>query len=99
MEFLKPEGSPRDPADGEPATVFRYDLVWEFVSAIVEGRPAVIDLHFFNQVGNKLDRDHDIHDCHPYSISESTSNSAMSLTMRCSAPATVLVASSKRGIS
>jgi predicted dehydrogenase len=40
-EFLKPPGSPRDPSQGEPATVFRYDLVWEFVSAIVEGRPAV----------------------------------------------------------
>ncbi len=40
-EFLKPKGSPRDPSDGEPATVFRYDLVWEFVSAIVEGRDAV----------------------------------------------------------
>ncbi len=39
-EFLKPEGSWRDPAEGEPATVFRYDLVWEFVSAIVEGRAA-----------------------------------------------------------
>ncbi len=39
--FLKPEGSPRDPAEGEPATVFRYDLVWEFVSAIVEKRQAV----------------------------------------------------------
>ena len=38
-EFLKPADSPRDPAQGEPATVFRYDLVWEFVSAIV-GRPA-----------------------------------------------------------
>ena len=24
-----------------PSTVFRYDLVWEFVSAIVEGRDAV----------------------------------------------------------
>ena len=24
-----------------PATVFRYDLMWEFVSAIVEGRDAV----------------------------------------------------------
>ena len=43
-EFLKPADSPRDPADGEPATVFRYDLVWEFVSAIVEGRPAVPEL-------------------------------------------------------
>lgn len=40
-EFLKPADSPRDPSQGEPATVFRYDLVWEFVSAIVEGRPAV----------------------------------------------------------
>lgn len=40
-EYLKPEGSPRDPSQGEPATVFRYDLVWEFVSAIVEGREAV----------------------------------------------------------
>jgi predicted dehydrogenase len=40
-EFLKPEESPRDPNRGEPATVFRYDLMWEFVSAIVEGRDAV----------------------------------------------------------
>ncbi|MFO0903521.1 MAG: Gfo/Idh/MocA family oxidoreductase [Pirellulales bacterium] len=39
-EFLKPEGSPRDPSQGEPATVFRYDLMWEFVSAIVERREA-----------------------------------------------------------
>jgi predicted dehydrogenase len=41
VEFLKPPGSPRDPAQGAPATVFRYDLVWEFVSAIVERRDAV----------------------------------------------------------
>jgi predicted dehydrogenase len=41
LEFLKPTGSPRDPSLGEPATVFRYDLVWEFVSAICEGRKAV----------------------------------------------------------
>jgi len=40
-EFLKPSGSPRDPSEGEPPTVFRYDLAWEFVSAIVEGRDAV----------------------------------------------------------
>jgi predicted dehydrogenase len=40
-EFLKPEGSPRDPSQGAPATVFRYDLMWEFISAIVEARPAV----------------------------------------------------------
>jgi predicted dehydrogenase len=40
-EFLKPAGSPRDPAAGKAATVFRYDLVWEFVSAIVEDRESV----------------------------------------------------------
>jgi predicted dehydrogenase len=40
-QFLKPPDSPRDPAAGPPATVFRYDLMWEFISAIVEGRPAV----------------------------------------------------------
>ncbi len=40
-EFLKPADSPRDPSVGAPATVFRYDLMWEFVSAIVEKRPAV----------------------------------------------------------
>lgn len=40
-EFLKPAGSPRDPAKGVPSTVFRYDLAWEFVSAIVEKRDAV----------------------------------------------------------
>ncbi len=40
-EFLKPADSPRNPAEGKPATVFRYDLVWEFVSAIVSGRDAV----------------------------------------------------------
>jgi predicted dehydrogenase len=40
-EFLKPAGSPRDPNQGQPATVFRYDLIWEFVSAIVDRRAAV----------------------------------------------------------
>lgn len=40
-EFLVPKGSPRDPRQGLPSTVFRYDLVWEFVSAIVEGRAAI----------------------------------------------------------
>jgi predicted dehydrogenase len=40
-EFLKPVDSPRDPNAGEPATVFRYDLMWEFVSAIVGRRDAV----------------------------------------------------------
>ena len=40
-EFLKPAGSPRNPREGKPATVFRYDQMWEFVSAIVERREAV----------------------------------------------------------
>lgn len=39
-EFLRPTGSPRSLTDGEPATLFRYDLMWEFVSAICEGRDA-----------------------------------------------------------
>ena len=39
-EFLKPADSPRDPELGEPATVFRYDLMWEFISAIVARRQA-----------------------------------------------------------
>jgi predicted dehydrogenase len=40
-QFLVAPGSPRDPTQGVPSTVFRYDLVWEFVSAIVERRDAV----------------------------------------------------------
>jgi len=39
-EFLVWPGSPRNPDDGEPSTVFRYDLVYEFISAIVEERDA-----------------------------------------------------------
>ncbi|MGL5094858.1 MAG: Gfo/Idh/MocA family protein, partial [Planctomycetia bacterium] len=40
-EFLVAPGSPRDPAAVPPSVGFRYDLVWEFVSAIVEGRDCV----------------------------------------------------------
>jgi hypothetical protein len=40
-EFLVWPGSPRKPREGVPSTVFRYDLVYEFVSAIVEKRDAV----------------------------------------------------------
>ncbi len=40
-EFLVIPGSPRKPHEGVPSTVFRFDLVYEFVSAIVEGRNAV----------------------------------------------------------
>ncbi len=40
-QYLVPAGSPRDPKFGVPATVFRYDLMWEFVSAITQQREAV----------------------------------------------------------
>jgi hypothetical protein len=40
-EFLIVPGTPRNPKEGVPSTVFRYDLVYEFTSAIVEDRPAV----------------------------------------------------------
>jgi predicted dehydrogenase len=40
-EYLVIPGSPRDPKEGNPSTVFRYDLVYELTSAIVEDRPAV----------------------------------------------------------
>ncbi len=39
-EFLKVPGSPRDPHAGDPLQVFRYDQSFEFIQAIVEGRPA-----------------------------------------------------------
>lgn len=40
-EFLVIDGSPRPPQEGVPSTVFRYDLVYELTSAIVEDRPAL----------------------------------------------------------
>jgi predicted dehydrogenase len=40
-EFLTPAGSPRKPYEGVAATVFRYDLMYEFISAIVERREAI----------------------------------------------------------
>lgn len=40
-EFLVIPGSPRNPRDGNPSTVFRYDLVYELTSAIIENRPAI----------------------------------------------------------
>lgn len=42
-EFLKVPGSPRDPHSGDPLQNFRYDQSFEFVQAIVEGRPASPD--------------------------------------------------------
>jgi predicted dehydrogenase len=40
-QFLKPASSPRDTARPDPAIVFRYDIMWEFISAIQEGRQAM----------------------------------------------------------
>ena len=40
-EFLVIDGSPRDPQQGKPSDVFRYDLVYELVSAVVEDRDAL----------------------------------------------------------
>ena len=40
-EFLVIDGSPRPAHEGVPSTVFRYDLVYELVSAIVEERDAI----------------------------------------------------------
>ncbi|QDU79743.1 1,5-anhydro-D-fructose reductase [Polystyrenella longa] len=40
-DFLVYPGSPRDPKVGKPSTVFRYDLISEFVAAIVEERDAI----------------------------------------------------------
>ena len=37
-EFLKRAHSPRDPSEGDPVSVFRYDQAWEFVCAIREER-------------------------------------------------------------
>jgi predicted dehydrogenase len=39
-EFLKAPGSPRNPHEGDPVQVFRFDQAWEFISAIREGRDA-----------------------------------------------------------
>jgi predicted dehydrogenase len=39
-EFLKVPGSPRDPHSGDPLQNFRYDQSFEFIQAILEGRPA-----------------------------------------------------------
>ncbi|MDP7449117.1 MAG: Gfo/Idh/MocA family oxidoreductase [Candidatus Latescibacteria bacterium] len=37
-QFLKRQGSPSDPGEGDPGRTFRYDQAWEFVSAIREER-------------------------------------------------------------
>jgi len=39
-ELLVVPGSPRHPTEGEPSKIFRYDQLWEFVSAICEKRLA-----------------------------------------------------------
>jgi predicted dehydrogenase len=39
-EFLKVPGSPRDPRQGDPLQVFRYDQNYEFIDAILNKRQA-----------------------------------------------------------
>jgi predicted dehydrogenase len=39
-EFLRPAGSRRSTTEPHPAVAFRYDLLWEFLTAIVEQRDA-----------------------------------------------------------
>lgn len=60
-EFLKPADSPRSTTEGKPATIFRYDLMWEFVSAIVSGRqaaPSFLDGLRAQQVADSVLRSH-----------------------------------------
>lgn len=40
-DWLTVPGTPRNPDEGDPLTVFRYDQSFEWISAIREGRPAV----------------------------------------------------------
>ena len=44
-EFWKVPGSPRDPRQGDPLVTFRYDQAFEFVNAILEGRPCRPSFH------------------------------------------------------
>lgn len=39
-DWLTVPGTPRNPDEGDPLTVFRYDQSFEWISAIREGRPA-----------------------------------------------------------
>lgn len=42
-EFLAIAGSTRNPHEGDPLQVFRFDQAWEFIQAIVDRRPASPD--------------------------------------------------------
>jgi len=54
-ELLKVPGSPRDPRAGDPLQGFRYDQAFEFVQAIVEGRPASPDFRDGSRVQAVID--------------------------------------------
>ena len=41
-EFLTVPGSPRDPDDGDPTTIFRYDQDFTFIQAILGGQTATL---------------------------------------------------------
>ncbi|XYI02215.1 Gfo/Idh/MocA family protein [Sorangium sp. So ce1128] len=54
-DLLKTPGSPRDPRAGDPLQGFRYDQAFEFVQAIVEGRPASPDFRDGSRVQAVID--------------------------------------------
>jgi predicted dehydrogenase len=54
-EWLKHPGSPRDPRAGDPLQGFRFDQGFEFVQAIVEGRPASPDFRDGSRVQAVID--------------------------------------------
>lgn len=54
-DLLKVPGAPRDPRSGDPVQDFRYDQGFEFVQAIVEGRPASPDFDDGSRVQAVMD--------------------------------------------
>jgi predicted dehydrogenase len=54
-DLLTIPGAPRDPHAGDPLQGFRYDQSFEFVQAIVEGRPASPDFHDGSRVQAVID--------------------------------------------
>jgi predicted dehydrogenase len=54
-DLLTLPGSPRNPHEGDPLQGFRYDQGFEFVQAIVEGRPASPDFYDGSRVQAVID--------------------------------------------
>ena len=53
--LLKTAGSPRNPHEGDPLQVFRYDQSFEFIQAIIEKRPSSTDFAAGAQVQAVMD--------------------------------------------